>query len=120
MNLIPDASPRVLNTATNRTRTITNAQILTTVVIQVISSFRYTETQTVNLIVSSVVTVSNVAQTIPSIVNSTPQGTQEQTSALIRGEAVTTILADPNLNTIVENNAIPQISPTPTPVPYGA
>ncbi len=130
MNLIPTSSPQVLSRATRLLIRTVDASRLADISVQVIGSFRLTDAQVANLIVRSVVTVSNVAQTIPLIVASSPGGTTGSVENVIRLSAIQQILADPNLNTIVENDAIPQLkptptptpapTPTPTPVPYGA
>jgi len=130
INLVPTAASQVLSIATTKVTNIRNAQVLVSVAIQTIGTFQLTDAEKANLIVNATFTVSTVAQTIPKIVSSTPAvpqigagaNTALATDALIRGSAVTNILADPNLDSVVENDAIPRITelPTPTPVPYGA
>lgn len=124
INLIPEAAPQVLAVATTKVVTTLAAERLVRVSIQVISSFRIPDTEMSSLLVRSVNTVVVVAESIPRIVATSPKGTQQSTGDAIRGIAVETILADPNLDSVVENTAIPEIQPTPvptpTPVPYGA
>lgn len=126
INLVPTSVAQVMSLATRKVVTIRSAQVLADMSIQVLGTFNFTPSEVSTLIVRSVTTVSNVAQTIPSIVASSPDSTTESTDQVIRGSAVQTILADPNLSTVVEEEAIPQIqpsptaTPTPTPTPYGA
>jgi hypothetical protein len=124
MNLVPTASPQVVSIATRLLVRTVDAARLADISIQVISTFRFTDLETSNLIVRSVITVSNVAQTIPRIVATSPEGNAASTDRVIRRSSVEQILVNPLLDTDVENDAIPQIeptpTPTPTPVPYGA
>jgi len=124
MNLVPTASPQVVSSATRLLVRTVDAARLADISIQVISTFNFTDLQKSNLIVRSVITVSNVAQTIPRIVETSPEGTTGSVDRVIRRSSVEQILANPLLDTVVENDAIPQIeptpTPTPTPVPYGA
>ncbi len=124
INLMPSAAPQVLSIATRLLVRIADAARLADISIQVISTFSYTDLQKSDLIVRSVITVSNVAQTIPRIVATSPGDSTSSVAAVIRASAVEQILVNPLLDSVVESGAIPQLkptpTPTPTPVPYGA
>jgi hypothetical protein len=132
VNLVPTAAAQVMTIATTKITNVRNAQVLSAIAIQTIGTFQFTDAEKANLIVASVETVSRIAVTIPRVLASTPAvlGADAESAAaadlLIRGSAINNILADPNLDSIVENDAIPRIAPTPTPtptptpVPYGA
>jgi hypothetical protein len=124
MNLVPTASPQVVSIATRLLVRTVDAARLADISIQVISTFRFTDVEKSDLIVRSVITVSNVAQTIPRIVATSPGDSASSVDAVIRASAVEQILVNPLLDSVVENDLIPQLqptpTPTPTPVPYGA
>jgi hypothetical protein len=134
INLVPTAAAQVMVIATTKVTNVRNAQVLAALAIQTTGTFSFTDAEKANLIVASVETVARVAVTIPRIVASAPavpagdaaSQTARATDLLIRGASINNILADPNLDSVVENDAIPRIAPTPTPtptptpVPYGA
>lgn len=130
VNLVPTAAAQVMTIATTKITNVRNAQVLSAIAIQTIGTFQFTDAEKVNLIVASVETVSRIAVTIPKVLASTPAvlgsdaGSAAAIESLIRVSAINNILADPNLASIVENDALPRIAPTPTPtptpVPYGA